>query len=328
MTMIAGCPAPDDTEQLVASGTDTDVGPQTDGSEDGSSTSVDPTGAPTTGEDPTQGSAETGGGSETGEDPTNEIPEFSPGCGLPLSTDWLEPYTVFWGEETVMGTVEAVGLQREFLVELPEPYDPDQPYPIVFTFHGYGAEMDNAFGQNVADLWDAQVIAVYPQGLGDPSSWRTSPNAEDVAFFIAMMNAIGSQMCVDMNRVFVQGTSMGGIMANALGCARADLVDGVGAIASSFPLSSDQCTGPTPAWVMHGRNDGTVGFGSGEQVRDIWLSINGCGAASTPISGTPCVTYDECDGNAPVVWCPHDGGHDLPSVQGLDDDLMGFFKSL
>ena len=289
---------------------------ESSGEPEGSTGEPDPSGG-------SEGTAETG----TGDEPDPMIPEFSPGCGMPFTDDWLEPYTVFWGEETIVSTVEAAGVERQFLLELPESYDPEQPYPIVFTFHGYGAEMDNAFGQNVADYWPDGVIAVYPQGLGSTSSWNTNPNGEDFAFFVAMLNEIGGRMCLDMSRVFVQGTSMGGIMSNALACARADIVDGLGVAASSFPLSSDQCSEPVPAWIMHGENDGTIGFGSGEVVRDTWRSINGCSQDSTAVEGTPCVEFTDCQG-APVVWCPHQGGHDLPSVQGLDDDLHRFLQSL
>ena len=268
-------------------------------------------------EDDDQGSSE-GGEESTGSEP--EIPEFSPGCGVPFSDEWLTDWTVSWGEVSQ----SAFDGDRQFMIELPENYDPDTAYPIVFTFHGYGSEAENAYGERVARLWDYQAITIYPNSAG--VGWNKNPGGEDFAHFVGILNVVGQHMCIDMNRVFTRGTSDGGMMSNALGCARSDLVDGMGVTAAQFTLSPDECGGPMPAWVMHGRADQTVPFSAGENIRDIWIGINGCSQDTTPIPDTPCVEYD-CS-EAPLVWCAHDGGHDIPATQGLAETLNAFLRSL
>lgn len=263
--------------------------------------------------------------SDTGEGTTG-VPLTSPGCGMAPTTDWYAPYTVFWGEETLLAEVDVGGVTRQYIIELPENYDPDTAYPVVFTFHGLGAMMDNAFGQHVGELWDHQVVAVYPQGLAN--TWDLAVGSADSELFIAMLEQIGNALCLDMRAIFVQGTSMGGGMSNFLACAHGDLIAGSGPAASWFPIPPEQCAGPVPQFIVHGMNDPTVVFESGVQARDTWLSINGCSDSSTAYDPDPCVIYDDCTSGAPVVWCAHAGGHDQPGVHELDDDMMSFFGAL
>jgi poly(3-hydroxybutyrate) depolymerase len=282
--------------------------------------------------DSTGGSdASTDGGDD--DDDSAGIPPLSPGCGMPFTDEWLADYRLYWDAPALRATVDVGDVEREFLIQLPEAYDPDLPYPIVFTFHGQGGQMDNAYGQDVARRWDGEVIAVYPQGIpsnggSGPTTWNLSVGGYDESFFIAMLNEIGGRMCIDMQRVLVQGTSMGGMMTNFLACSRGDLVRGAGPTASMFTLSPDACKGPIPQFVIHGMNDNVVSFSAGVQVRDRWLAINGCSDVSTPVDPAPCVAYTECESDAPVIWCAHDGGHDTPNVAGLDEGLHAFLQGL
>jgi poly(3-hydroxybutyrate) depolymerase len=330
-----GCPLALACLVLVACSDDGTTGLEgetdTDPTVASSSTGDGTTGAGTQSSESSESEGSDGSDGSTGmdEEPEIPIPDHSPGCGESFTDDWLTPHVVFWGEETVRATVQASGVEREFLLEIPSTYDPDEPHPIVFTFHGFGANMENAFGENVADYWP-EAIAIYPQALpnaGGTNSWSFDPNGQDAAFFVAMINEIGSRMCLDMHRVFVQGTSQGGMMANFLGCARGNIVDGVVASASSFPLPPDSCTGPMPALLVHGRADNVVSFASGEQARDAWLSINGCSGSGAPL-GDRCTMWTDCSADAPVVWCPHDGGHVIPQDAGLIDEVYAFFQSL
>jgi polyhydroxybutyrate depolymerase len=167
---------------------------------------------------------------------------------------------------------------------------------------------------------------VYPQGLDN--TWDLVLGSADSAFFLAMLDQIGTELCLDMRSIFVQGTSMGGGMSNFLACAHGDLIAGSGPAASWFPIPPEQCVGPVPQFIVHGMNDPTVSFQSGVQARDTWLQLNGCTDTSAPYDPDPCVVYDECSSGAPVVWCAHAGGHDQPGVHDLDDDMMSFFGAL
>jgi hypothetical protein len=68
-----------------------------------------------------------------------------------------------------------------------------------------------------------------------------------------------------------------------------------------------------------------VQFSWAETARDVWLSTNDCGTATTPTSPNPCVAYD-CPADAPVIWCVHNEGHEWPSFAA--EGIWAFFSNL
>ena len=106
----------DDSPSTTAQpSTTTDV--TTDGPAD-SSGSSDPTVDPST--------------SDSGEDSGGPMPLGpSPGCGS-------QPGSI------LSGSINAAGIDREYIIQLPDDYDPDYAYPLIFGFHGLGENMDGA----------------------------------------------------------------------------------------------------------------------------------------------------------------------------------------
>jgi poly(3-hydroxybutyrate) depolymerase len=262
------------------------------------------------GDEGSSGSADSSSGGEArGADPT-------PGCGL-------EPGGI------VNGVIEVGGVQRTYVLQLPRHYDAQSPYPIVFGFHANGGAAElSADLLHVHESWGGEVIAVYLQGLvaGGVATWNLATGGPDFAFFDALYEEIGAQLCVDQSRVYAQGHSRGAMMSSFLACHRGSIIDGIGVHAGRAPAADIECHEPIAAFVVHGRQDTVVPFSAGEQARDRWLALAGCEGDGKPGAQEDCTEWTDCDGGVPVTFCAHDGGH--PYQGWVSDQGAAFLQAL
>ncbi|PCC67273.1 Poly(3-hydroxybutyrate) depolymerase [Nannocystis exedens] len=261
-------------------------------------------------------------GTTTDEPPATSGPPAGP-CGQP------PPFTGVMAQ-----TIEAAGVERDYDLVIPESYDPDTAYPLVFAWHGRGGNGELArLYFKVEEASAGQAIFVYPDGLPLPdmdnqTGWDLAGDGGDVALFDAILADVGARLCIDPARVFSTGHSFGGYMSNTLGCARGGTVRAIAPVAGGGPFGA--CTGQVAAWIVHGTGDTTVPLSQGEGARDHWLSTNSCGDTTTPVEPAPCVAYDDCASGFPVHWCQHDepdlGGHGWPAWAG--PAIWSFFTAL
>lgn len=227
------------------------------------------------------------------------------------------------------------GRQRTYLLAVPDHYEAGTPMPVVFAWHGLGGDGENArqdFG--IEEQADGEAIFVYPQGLlvplaGGQRGWELAPDGRDVAFFDAMLQQLDDQNCVDRTRVFSAGHSFGAYMTLALGCYRADVLQGIAAVAGGPPMEACEPSG-IAALLVHGKSDGIVPIDQGRRARDQLLERNSCDATTMPVDPAPCVAYDGCDPGHDVLWCEHDetanDGHAWPSFAAVA--VWDFFARL
>lgn len=247
----------------------------------------------------------------------------TPGCGIAV--------------EPLAGTVEIqVGAQiREYLLVVPDGYDPSTPMPLVFAWHGRGgtSEIARLYFQ-VEQAADDQAIFVYPQGLplasmGGQTGWDLAGSGYDVDFFDAMLDEVSQGLCIDPERVFSTGHSFGGYMSNALGCFRASALRAIGSVAGGPPFGVCEADS-VAAWLTHGMSDQVVPFSQGEASHDALVDRNGCTETTTATDPAPCGTHDGCAEGMPVVWCAHDEpelmGHGWPRFAG--PAIWAFFDGL
>ena len=57
------------------------------------------------------------------------------------------------------------------------------------------------------------------------------------------------------------------------------------------------------ALLIHGESDLVVPIADAQYSRDQWIFANQCSTATTPYEPSPCVRYDGCSEDKPVVWC-------------------------
>ena len=218
-------------------------------------------------------------------------------------------------------TLTVDGASRTYAVVVPAGARAGVPLPLVFAWHGLGGSGRLArmyFGVEAAA--GAGAVFVYPDALplpsfGNRTGWDLRPEGPDLRFFDSMLEEVGKTSCVDLARVFSTGHSFGGYMTNTLGCQRAKVLRAIAPVAGGLAGGACQAT-PLPAWIAHASNDGVVPFAQGEAARDQWTGASGCATTSHAVMPTPCVAFDSCRADAPVIWCVHTGNHAWPPFAG------------
>jgi len=265
------------------------------------------TGGRATGGTASGGQAATGGQAGTGSQVDGGA---SSGCGKPGAVT---------GAKTGQ-TITVAGQARTYVLSVPTDYTGNTPLALVFAWHG--ANISGSLARSLFNLESKSsgaAIFVYPDGLpmsGGMTGWDLATGSADFQFFEDLLAYITSSYCIDPNRIFSTGHSMGAMMTNTLGCTYGDVLRAI-APASGTPPGGGRatCTGKVGALVAHGENDPTVNFSSGEASRDFWIKQNGCTTETKTWAPEPaCVEYQGCQPDLPVVWCVHDEGHAWPGL--------------
>jgi polyhydroxybutyrate depolymerase len=302
----------------VVSGDGDGDGPNGDGS--GGSVPGGDGGSPGTGgsagDGDGDGDGDTTGDGDTAGDGDMVPPEQSSGCGT---------------ADPPSGTLSLMvgDLERSYIVSLPDDYNPENAYPVIFGFHGLGGSAEGASGDWYLGLevpGGTPSIFVYPDGIdeGDGAGWPNT-GGRDVAFFDALLAHLKSTYCVDAERVFSTGHSYGGMMSFTLGCQRASDLRAIAPVAGAhFGGGQGGCSGPVAVLGIHGENDDVVEYESGVSAMERLIAENSCDqAASTPLDPSEfCVSY-ACDSAYPTAWCTHQDGHNWPDFAA--ETIKAFF---
>lgn len=212
---------------------------------------------------------------------------------------------------------------RQYTLQLPDNYDPEHPYRVVFGWHGANDDMDVTVTGSLAPpegsfsyfglqrLANDSTIFVAPDALN--KAWYNR-NDEDFAFFDAMLEQLSGGLCVDEDQVFSIGFSHGGAFTKALSCNRASSIRGVIILDGGGPIDgSTECsTDPIGALVVHGVDDGIEG---GRATRDLYVERNGCTAtdaeepAVNSLAPHILTEYQGCKEGFPVWYIAFDGQH-------------------
>jgi hypothetical protein len=225
---------------------------------------------------------------------------------------------------------------RGFAIRLPDDYDSNKPYWLIFGFHwngGNSKEVDTggSNGYNMSHfglqkLSKNGAIFVAPDGLN--AGWANS-GGQDLKLVDDIVKLVQDNYCVDTTRLFANGFSYGGGMSYAIACARAKVFRGVaiynGAVLSGCEGGND----PIAYWQMGGLTDNVCTIGAGRSMRDRFVENNGCTAQSPPEPAQPppysksaghiCTTYTGCSSGHPLRWCAHQSGHGNAIVDGTAD---------
>jgi poly(3-hydroxybutyrate) depolymerase len=218
-------------------------------------------------------------------------------------------------------TIQSGGKNRSFILRIPDGYDRNRQYRLIFGFHWNGGTANDVDSGGTSGfpwsyyglraLANNSAIFVSPQGLNN--GWANS-GGEDLTFVDNMVNLIERSLCVDTTQLFSLGFSYGGGMSYAIACARATVFRAV-AVYSGGQLSG--CSGGTQpiAYIgLHGLRDPVLNISAGRSLRDRFVKNNGCTAQNPrePAQGslTHVVTYYAgCRAGYPVAWAAFDAGH-------------------
>ena len=231
-------------------------------------------------------------------------------------------------------SVTVDGKQRTFIMHVPNTYKGDKPVPLVVDYHPV---MGSGEGQYGGTTYRSQtdpdgVISLYPDGTKSADSrkmgpgWNVGPccsDDDDVKFSREMIKAVEEIACIDKQRIYATGFSMGGGMSNHVACFMSDVFAAVAPAGMDLnTTNSAKCNPERPISVINfrGTNDGTCryqggdsGFNDGlnflgaEGTFKFWAQKNGCeGSPSKNSNG--CDEYSNCKDGVKVVLCTKQGG--------------------
>jgi polyhydroxybutyrate depolymerase len=246
---------------------------------------------------------------------------FTAGHGAGVAPDELvamrlSPACSASAASVLPGRLLVRGQERLVLSQAPDGPDA-KPRDLVIAFHG--RTNDAARAQRYFRLDEAlpEAVIVYPQALranpntfawGDPGD--PAGALRDFELVGAIIDTFGRARCIDLERVFVVGHSLGAYFANDVACSLGDRVRAVASVAGG--LQGTECVAGTAALLLHHPDDALVPLSAGEQARDAFREANGVAdAQATPtahpaLAALRCQRYGDDDAPNPVVWCAHD----------------------
>lgn len=273
-------------------------------------------GMPATGGAPQEGGA---GGGDSGAAGASGAPtggagggSKSEGCGKPPPKS--DRYSI-----------DVDGTMREYILDVPNDYDPNRPYRLVFGWHPLGGSAQQVASGGYYGLKNqaaGAAIFVAAEGLpfqANNLGWANT-NGRDLAFLEAMLDRFRSELCIDEERIFSTGFSFGGMMSFAVGCATNTVMRAIAPMAGNIEVSGCQ-NGEKPVAVMgfHGTEDMVVAIDGGRAGRDKFIQRNGCTQQTMPVTPSwcdginnqpcSCVSYQGCMDGYPVIWCEFNAGH-------------------
>ena len=231
-------------------------------------------------------------------------------------------------------TVQVGTATRSYVLHVPTAYTGTSPVPLVLDFHalmGTGArERSSSVYLPVTD--PEGVVTAFPNGLAGPAgtAWNMGhccvADADDVGFAVALVSQVATMACIDLDRVYAIGISMGGGMAYTLACRAADVFAAVAP--SAFDLEQEDlpdCKPARPITVIsfRGTNDPLVPYNGGASsvvpmmpltflgARATflkWAQLDSCQGAPSAEDANGCSTYSSCADGVEVVLCTKTGG--------------------
>jgi polyhydroxybutyrate depolymerase len=247
-------------------------------------------------------------------------------------------------------------LDRKYMYYVPKSYNPKAKTPLVFFIHGAGASaqiaVDVVGPQFNARAERDKAIVIYPDGvnkrwndmLGGPGTRITMD--DDVGFLSSLIDIFIKDYKCDAKRVYVSGSSNGGMMTYRLSC---DIPNKITAIApfvsyiSPYLAAQNMKAPPLPIISTVGTADPSIKFEGGargpgigelfsaEKNVEYWVSRNG--ANTTPeVTNLPDINTDDKStaikyvyaGKYPVVYYKIVGGmHQHPSIKTTKPLALG-----
>ena len=164
-------------------------------------------------------------------------------------------------------TIIHQGVEREFLVHIPNSLTEDSP--IVFVMHGF-----TGTAKGIMEYSDMNAIAdregfmvIYPQGTKDTAGntffnvgyeFHQDSKIDDVSFIRNLFTLLSEEYGLKRKKGFATGMSNGGDMSYLLACNASDLFIAVAPVAGSLMKKiKDTCVtkSPVPIFEIHGTGD-------------------------------------------------------------------------
>ena len=205
-------------------------------------------------------------------------------------------------QQTINASITHDGIQRDYIVYIPELYDGSSVVPLVLNFHGFGSNAtQQMFYGDFRDIADTEgFLLVHPEGtrfFGN-QFWNVgfpglSSTIDDVGFTEALIDELATLYTIDLDRVYATGMSNGGFMSFLLACQLSEKIAAVASVTGSMTQDTfDDCNAqlPTPVLQIHGTEDDVVLYNENNlslpipDVISYWVDHNNC--ETTPTTTT------------------------------------------
>ena len=261
----------------------------------------------------------------------------------------LSTLSALKAQQTINGTLLHDGLDREYILYIPDSYDPATPAPLVLSFHGFtsNAQLNFSFTRFSA-IADAEgFILIHPQGelFNGITHWNVGgftigSTVDDVGFVAALLDDVSNSYSIDQERIYSTGMSNGGYMSFLLACQLSDKIAAIASVTGSMtPQTFNNCDPqhPTPVLQIHGTADDVVPYNGDpvwtlpiDEVLEYWVNYNNStsaptisNVADTNTSDGSTVEYILYGEGENCVTTEHfkifNGGHDWPGAWGNMD---------
>jgi polyhydroxybutyrate depolymerase len=180
----------------------------------------------------------------------------------------------------------------------PSGWTGDEPLPVVFILHGFGAdaELQETFVFRFSRrIEEDRFLLVLPNGTENPEGqrfWNATDaccngygsDVDDVGYLMGLVDELESDYAIDSDRIYFTGHSNGGFMSFRMACEHPERIAAIMPLASSTWLDPQDCTHPAPTSVLdiHGTEDDSVPYDDsiyypGAQARaERWAERSGC----------------------------------------------------
>ena len=195
-------------------------------------------------------------------------------------------------QQTINGSITHNGLERDYILYVPDLYSSGTSVPLVFNFHGHTSNANEQMWYGdfrpIADT--AGFIIVHPNGTLDNSGishWNVGwggSTVDDIGFTESLIDNLSATYNIDNNRIYSTGMSNGGFMSYQLACELSDRIAAIASVTGSMNTNWFNSCSPNhqiPIMEIHGTTDGTVPYTSIPSILDFWTNFNNCN--NTPI---------------------------------------------
>ncbi len=258
-------------------------------------------------------------------------------------------------------TVVSSGEPRRYVQFVPSGYDPARQTALVLSLHGSGssAEQQRDYSQWSVFAETQNFVVVYPEAseltnktfvsFRIPDELATDDvtaedNLIDVVYMEDVLAQVQAELCIDPDRIYLNGFSAGASMTLLMACRLPDTFAAIGTVSAAFwsDLADPAwCPdGPTPPLIaFHGTADRVIPYEGGgppvgftfinhEAWTDAWAADRaGCALPPEPFAFAPSVEgarYRGCrDGNEVVRYRIDGGGHAWPGGAPIMDMMLG-----
>jgi polyhydroxybutyrate depolymerase len=252
--------------------------------------------------------------------------------------------------QDIYDSIYAGGYWRKYNIHLPQGYNPNYAYPLVFGFHGGQQAATSsqgwtlfAYQSKLSEKADnSGFIVVYPEGLvfNQNRSWNAgnccppaiNQNVDDVGFINNLLDTLFSNYSIDTIRVYATGSSNGGMLCYRLACELSHRFAAIAPNACSQMYFPCNPTNKIPIISFHSKVDPivpytggmggappltTIYFPSQDSTMNLWSQKNNCQTRDTIINGNG-INYDfikiyNCSCNVEIHhYATTDGSHSWP----------------